>query len=228
MATLQDLRDDVRSRIDEVTPAFWTPEEVDRAINEALRDVARRTETLQSIKSYDVSPGKQTYDAPHDQLRIHRVEYRSSSSYVIPLEFQPFHAIDNLWWSNPSSGGTPRWWTYWGTPGVESSQLYLFPVPSETISDGLRVFYYRLPAPLSDPRTKAELPVGWEDLIPLYAEHVARRKDNDSRWREAYDLYESRLKDLMMVTRQPSDQAGTMSFDAWHAGASWLGAGDWD
>lgn len=97
----------------------------------------------------------------------------------------------------------------WGAPGLGTQQLYLYPTPSTTLDDGLRVFYYRLPKKpnLNAPNDPVDIPSGWEDLIPVYVEMVARRKEaRDSRWKEAQDIYEARLKEMVDVTRQWHDQ----------------------
>lgn len=207
MTTLLDLRTDVRSHVDEQTAVFWTDEELNRWCNEALREIARRSETLQNQKSYTVIANQEAYILPEDMLRIYRVEYRRTSDYRVPLEFRPFNEMDSVWGFSRTGGGTPDFYSIWSYPGEGGQGLYIYPIPSETLNDGLRVFYYALPRNLESDDDVAEIPAGWEDLVPLYVEYTARRKEaSDNRWREAYELFESRLKEMMKTTRNWSDQ----------------------
>lgn len=229
MATLEDCRADLRQHLDEVTPVFWDNTVLDRWIYEALRDVARRTETLQAVATYPTTNGRLQYDAPADMLRIYRVEYRSAGQSIYPLEYQPLNNMDDVWWVNRGSTGTPMWWSFWGFPSDQDrAQIYIYPAPSEDLDAGIAVFYYRLPHKPQQDNDTVDIPAGWEDLIPLYAEVVARRKDNDRLWQEAQAIYEERLGQMMQTTRLPSDQATYFSGEnsgipAWARGGTW----DW-
>lgn len=206
MTTLLDVRTDIRSHLDEASARFWDDIEIDRWVHEALRDIARRAEILPEIKSYTVKSQQEAYNLPEDLLRVHRVEYRQTSTNTWALEFRPIMEMDDIWLrSRTISSSSPYWYTIWGHSGG-SQQLRPYPIPSETISDGLWIYYYRLPHKPEKEGDQIDIPSGWEDLIPLYVEMVARRKDNDPRWREAFDLYMERLSQMMSVTRHLSDQ----------------------
>lgn len=209
---LSDVRTDCRSHLDEDAARFWDDDELDRWIHEAMRDIARRAEILPDVAKIPVVADKQEYNLPRDVLRIHRVEFRQTSTNTWALEYRSLMEMDNLWVQSRSSTGQPAWYTIWGHAGG-SNQLRLYPVPSETNSDGLWVYYYRLPSKPVNPGDQIDLPNGWEDLIPLYVEHIARRKDNDGRWKEAYELYENRLSQMMRVTRHGTDQVTFFAAD---------------
>lgn len=215
MTTLLELRTDVRSHVDEQTAIFWEDTELDRWINEGLREVARRSETLQKQRSYTVENGKEAYPLPDDMLRIYRVEYKRTTDHIMPLEFRPFNEMDSVWgYSRTRTGGSPEFYSIWSYPGSGGQGLYVTPVPSETLSDGLRVFYYALPKQVVEDEDVAEIPAGWEDLIPLYVEYTARRKEaSDNRWQEAKGLFEERLKEMLKTTRNWSDQQNFMVGD---------------
>lgn len=222
---LLELVEDARSIIDESVAAFWTPDELNRWIYHGARDIARRTETLRDVKSYVVEANRFSYDAPELLLRMHRAEYRRAG-VVWPLEIKPLLEMDSLWWisANEVPVGTPQWLTSWGTPGIGGSQLRLYPTPSETLDDGFRLYFYRLPMKPEQPDDLVEVPVGWEELVTMYVEWRALRKAGSQRAREAKEAYETSLADMMAVTRQPSDQASHIQADIF--GASWLGS--WD
>lgn len=215
MTTLVDLRTDIRSHLDELTATFWEDAELNRWANEALRDVARRTEVLQKDRSYTIVADQIAYPFPEDMIRIYRVEYRQSDSYIKPLEYKSFQELDDIWYtSREVTGALPYFYSLWGYPGGAENGIYIYPIPSDTIADGLRAFYYGLPRTMIKDEDPAEIPAGWQDLVPLYAEYVARRKEaQDSRWREALELYEMRLKELHSVSRHWTDQQTSISAD---------------
>lgn len=227
--TYGELKEDVLNHLDATLSGFWENAEILRWCNEALRDVARRSEVLQTVSSYTINANQITYPLPEDMLRIYRVEYRSSSSYIKPLEFQPLQTMDDIWyWSREVTGSQPDYYSIWGYPGGDESALYIFPIPSETLADGLRIFYYRLPRKMLNDYDIADIPAGWEDLIPLYVEHVARRKEaRDQRWQEALQLYEERLQQMMDVTRQWTDQQTNAMTAPESRGMAWWMAGEW-
>lgn len=205
---------------------FWESDELTAYINEACREIARRSETLKKWKSYKVEAGREAYPFPEDMFRIYRVEYRRSSDSAQVLEYQPFQSMDDIWFrSRGTTGGDPIYWTEWSYPGAADNGLYIYPIPSDTISDGLRVMYYALPRLMISEDDIAEIPAGWEDLAVLFVEYKARRKEaQDNRWQEAYELFETRLKEMLKTTQHWTDQ------QTYFAGpsASWWGDGEWD
>lgn len=213
MTTQGEVLADVRSRLDESTGRQWTDEELLRWINDGLRDVARRAEVLQSVEDISAVQSTQQYDMPERTIRVHRVEWRpEGSTQVYPLIYQDFHNMDSVWVaSQETSIGYPLYYTMWGYP--PSLKIVLYPTPS--MNGVVKVYFYTLPTPLatdgSDADTDLDLPTGWEDLIALYCEYVAFRKDADPRWQESKSLYEESLGDLMDVTRRWTDQSGSIA-----------------
>lgn len=225
-ATLQNLVDDCRSHIDEAVQQFWEDAELHRWINEALRDVARNTETLQRIKSYTIIANQLSYPAPDDMLRINGIEYRQTSSLIVPLEFVPFQTLyDVANTGREIPGAIPGWWSYWGWPGGQDTQIYVYPPATSTIRDGMRVFYYALPTPLTRADQVAEIPNGWEDLVPMYVECLCLRKARDPRYAEAHALYQERLAQMVQTTRQWSDQSQYISERPFQPRTPWYGDG---
>jgi hypothetical protein len=100
-------------------------------------------------------------------------------------------------------------------------------VPAQTGT--INLFYYKLPARLTDPvadpaqlaRT-IDLPEGWDDLILLYVEWRALRKSRDQRWSEAKQLYDEQLDYLINITRYFHDQQQVMTTFSRTSQPSWL------
>lgn len=225
MATLSELRTMVRDRVDEPSAAFWTDPQLNRFINEGAREVARRGEVLQTRDEITTVSGVQEYTLPTDVVRVYRVEYQDSSNQIWPLEFRDFNNMDSVWWTRQATteSSRPYWFTMWGYPPTLS--IVVYPTPN-TSDEVLRTFYYSVPDTITDNNATVPCPMGWEDLIVLYAEYVALRKDGDQRWQEAKSLFEQRINEMIGLTRRWSDQAGMVSErNSFQPG--WLYNGDW-
>jgi len=211
MTTQSQLLSDVRSRLDEPSPQFYPDPELRRWINQGARDVARRTETLQTTADITLSPGQQQYVAPIDTLRIYRIEYRDAGSRVTPLEYRDYANADSVWWTTQlTTQSTPQMWTAWGFP--PTLKLVLYPIPANP-GTSIRVFYYQAPTDLATDGTAANttvpIPSGREELIVDFTEYMALRKARDPRWQEAKGIYDEKVQAMIDQTRRWSDQAGT-------------------
>jgi len=199
---------DIRARLNEKVPRFWSPEELLRWVNEAQRDIARRAEYLQDNQDIAVSDGDGEYTLPSNLLRLTRVEFvPTGQTQVYTLEFVDFSSVDEYYGLNKTSEGYPDIFTVWGFP--PSAKIQLYPVPS--VAGTLTVYYYRTPTDIADNDTATlEIPDGWVDLVIIYVESLARRKDRDPMWQEVRADYESKLAEMMDLTRRYSDQAGSL------------------
>lgn len=228
-ATLADLIIDTRERLNETEAAFWSEDVMARWIWEAARDIARRTEWNKKTRYFDIVADQQAYELPDDWFRIHRLEYRQSTGNSWALEWQEFSYMDDIWLSSRETSGQPQWWTLWGDEDG-AQKLHLYPRPSDSITQGLLMYYYAVPKRVNtdDFNAIVEVPQGWDDLIPLYVEVVARRKEaRDSRWQEAQMLYEQKLAEFMKVSRHPTDQENFVSAGGLFGGTpGWLTDGD--
>lgn len=203
-----DLLADVRSRLDESTARFWTDAELIRWINEGLRVVARRTETLEDAETTLQSiAGGAKYALPAACQRVHRVEFApSSASIVYPMELKSYYEMDELWGTQQLiSRSYPSYAVFWGAPPNIIMQVY--PVPSQMGT--FNIFYYRLPKALAGASDVADISEGWHDLVVLYCEYVALRKDRDDRWQDAKTLFEEGLNQMVDVSRRHHDQGGS-------------------
>src|SRR5262245_54718114 len=210
--TLSMILADVRSRLDErITPRFWTDAELTTWINESLRDISRRTETLQQFSTtVSITPSQNKYTLPANVIRVHRVEFvPSGAQQTYTVQASTYQEMDQIWGisQNMQQSSYPYYYVLWGfTPSLV---LQLYPVPAQ--AGNLNLFYYRLPAVLVSSSDVAEIPEGWHDLCSLYCEFVAKRKDRDPTWQEAKQLYDDTITQMIEITRQWHDQARTIS-----------------
>jgi len=216
MTTQSQLLSDIRSRLDEPAAQFYTDPELRRWINQGARDIARRTETLQTTALIALTPGQQQYSAPADTLRLYRLEYIDNSNRSSVLEYRDYNNSDSVWWTTQLTAmSTPAMWTAWGYP--PNLKLVLYPIPNVP-STNIKVFYYQSPAELpvdgSTPNATVPIPTGRDELIVDFAEYMALRKARDGRWQEAKSLYDDKVASMIDQTRRWSDQAGTWDSDS--------------
>lgn len=223
MATLTSLLADVRDRLDETTANQWTDAMLTRWINEGLRDVARRTETLMDRDTIAAVAGVQEYTLGTDMLRVYRVEYkRTGDTQIYNLEYKDFNNLDAVWWTSQAiTQNTPSYFTMWGYP--PAAKLIVYPKPAA--AGTFTVFFYKTPALLVSGSDVAEIPDGWFDIIVNYCEFVALRRDADPRWQEAKSLYEENLNNMYELTRRWTDQAGSIDSNTGSMVPAWLYGG---
>lgn len=216
MATLTwaQLRADICDRLDvdeedviAGTSMFNEPTLM-RWANEGCADLARRVLNIPETKAYTTQADEQYYDMPDDMVKAYGVEYRRTSNHVSPLEYT--ERLDEIAGVIRLGSGFPQYWSTVGAPGI-GGRIWVYPPPSETIDDGLRVHYFRLPREISEDEDEVEVPSGWGDVVALYVEAWCRRKEQkDNRWRDAYQMYEQRLEEMRRTISEYS--TGPRSF----------------
>jgi hypothetical protein len=235
--TLATIRANVQSILDEVinslgtpspNPRFWTNLELNNWINEGCRDISRRSEDLQSFNTSIVAiAGTAKYTLPIDCLRVHRVEFvPTGQSQTYPLKHSTYQEMDAIWGINQQiQSAYPYYFVMWGFP--PTLQIQFYPVPAQ--AGTFNVFYYRLPITLVADGDVAEIPSGWEDLITLYCEFNARRKNRDPMWQDVRQVYEQSLANLIDTTRQWHDQSRMITVATGLGIPGWLydGGSEW-
>lgn len=202
--TLLEVRTQARSRLDEVTQRTWDNYELNTWINDGARDVARRAENIQQFtEGIPAYANMAKYVVPQDVIRIHRVEFKVGNDRYV-LTPSTYQEMDQYWGTQQMSQYSyPQWFVLWGSPPNLYMQLY--PVPSQ--NGQLVLFYYRHPVKAVEDNDIVEIPEGWHDVLTLYCEYNAKRRDRDTTWQEAKQLYEETLASLIVATRQYHDQS---------------------
>lgn len=232
MATQAQLLTQVRARLSEADPTYWSEPTLRRWINDVARDIARVTESIRAMDTIDVTADTGTYTFTPSQasVRIHAVEFLPDDSDLIhPLTYRDRHTMSEVWGSyQATNGGYPVFWTSWGAPGI-THQIQLYPVPS--VDGTLNVYHYRYPEELStesstDAAEEVEIPAGWEDALVDGVEAMALRQDRDPRWSEARQLYIEKVTMLSNAALRFTDQAGLVTTASGNLIPSWAYAGD--
>lgn len=233
--TQSEAIDAVRARLDEPTSRYWDDKDIRRWINDAARDMARRTESLRGTYVTLATSGTAEYTPEFtgttNMYRIYRVEYiPDDSTMIYPLEFRDPNAADEVWGlSQMQTEGIPVIWTSWGAPPNLTLQVF----PSPSLDGTFKLWYYRLPTSLAvdtsaDAGTNVDIVEGWEDVLVDGVEYRAKRRDSDPAWTEAKQEYEQHLEAMMEATIRFTDAAGVITTPSGSFIPGWLyGAGDW-
>ena len=225
--TLGQALTEIRSQVDESASVFWTDIELRRWVNAAIRDIARRTETIAVKGTIAIVAGTGEYDMPTAMQRVHKMEFvPTGQNQTYPVQIASRQEMDPIWGLNQGqSGAYPSFAVLWGyTGGATSLKLQLFPVPSQ--AGTLNVYYYQIPANLATDgtadNTTLTLPEGWEQLVVSYVEYRARRKDRDPTWQEAKAEYEQEVTRMSEMLRHLHDQQQYITTPSGVGIPSWL------
>lgn len=230
MTTLATALAAVRTRVNEATAIAWSSTEIRGWINEAVADIARRTETIQKEATVTVVSGTQEYSSlPANLLRLHRVEFISSNNHVSQLELRELNELDSIWYGGKkTSPGRPMYCGLSGYPPY--LKLTLYPIPAETGAT-LKLYYYASPTALATDGTAdsstLDIPTGWDDLVYEYATYLAQRRDGQAQWQDSKRLYEEKLSDMLSQTVRFHDQSGYMVMEETYGADMYGGYGGW-
>lgn len=216
---------------------FYTDTEITDWINDGLRDIARRAETLitkdttVAIPAYGQDPSNPppTYPlnlgaSPGDVIRINRVEFQvaADSGQIYPLEPATRQYLDNIWNINQlSTMSYPAYWTTQGIPGGSGRNAFAIQLfPNSGQAGNLNIFYYRMPVRIQDPvqtpaayNTTLDCIEGWDDMVIDFAFMRALIKARNADWQAAQQMYEQKIANIIDQTRQFHDQPAYMTYD---------------
>lgn len=240
MQTLSDVIRRTRSLLEEPAPPttnygaqrYYTDTELTDWINDACRDIARRTEDLENLSTTTSAiAGTGSYSVPSDLIRLHRVEFiPTGSTQLYPIEIRDRNTVDQLIGFNPQIQSSYPWVCWlWGTPNNVTYPLTLSFYPVFSTGGQINLWYFRLPTRLTDPASAAnayaalvEVPEGWDDLVVEYAVARGYQKQKNSEWLQRKQEYENHLQSMIDITRQWHDQANRImpNRERWSMG--WL------
>jgi len=194
---------EVRALLDEVSPAFWTNDQLTSWINQGCEDVARRAETLWQEADIAISVNVQNYAFPADFLSAHRAEFSpTNSDQTYALEFRAINNMDEIW---GILHHLPAAWPQYFTIRGNNTGYFLMLYPSPGAAGDLRVYYYRQAVAQTYSTNFIDCLSGWEDIVYDYAVYKALRAAKDSTWQEAFALYEGNIGKMIDKTRNMTD-----------------------
>lgn len=187
-------------------------------INEAQREIARRSECLRA-KTVLPIPAAQSHTINLPVIRISEIYWSGATEgRKIPLVFRDHRANRAVWGSGRDiAQGTPE--IYWTEGFPPALTVNLFPAPTRT--GNLEIHYYRHATNHAldglDDDQPLDLPQGWGDAITPY---VLMRAYESQRKYETADNYrrefETRLVGLIEASTRFVDEPGSVMMDDWY------------
>lgn len=197
MPTGNDLITQVRDILDEPTPAQFSDAQLIRWLNEGNRDLARRTRALKDAQTIPATAGAYQYFLAENVVAIEHCYYHEAGNGqrfpLIARHLENFDAVRGTDWSRE---GRPLFFTTQGF--APNLKLVVSPAPVSNV-DEFNLLIARLPVELTSGNLAAEIdtPSAWYDALVDYCEFKALRRDRDSRWQEAWQMYQDKRAELV-------------------------------
>jgi hypothetical protein len=202
---LTELRASARSKADEEATGFITDAELDRFINQGLRIVYGKI--AQSFEDYFVIKGTsgngglisvlantQEYNLPTDHLKLVRVERRNTND----SNENNWRKLQRLNIGNdqindfyPVREGRDQGYGYF----VAGNKIFLRPVPSGGFD--MRLWYIPKVTTLVNTTDVPGIPEEYQELVAEYASIQCLRKSGEGIYKEAMDLFNIELGNLL-------------------------------
>ncbi len=180
--TLTELIAAVRSILDEAgsSDLFWTDAEITVWLNEASLRLAAELEDLEDTDTQNIVATTASYALSSDFLRLDQAIY--NGVYLKPISRAELKQYGGMGSPTTSQPGTPEY-CY-----IRAGYLWLFPVPSASITSGLVLWYYKKPAALSA-GVECEHDSQLHYLLPYYAAFLGYQKDMCARESQLFKSY---------------------------------------
>lgn len=169
--TAQDIIDSVVRQFGDESGAQISQSDIIRWINEAQRDViVSNREINQAIATFSSVAEQNIYEITSlipDILRIHSIAYNNRLLEMLSFEEAQSKMLES------TSGNPSYWFKYAG-------QLNLWPVPSEDLADGIKVYYNRTPAPVTQGTDLLSVPQSYYEAVNAFCLKKAYELDGDA------------------------------------------------
>lgn len=183
---LSNLRDNVRTIINEATAAFWTDAELNRLINDGERDVAIKSLCLENIDTATTTAS--TRLVQFSGHKILHVEYTDATYPLGLIRIRP-----NQLGRIPYNGATPQFYFQWG------NQVIIDPIPATTYNLNLYIADYP-EYEMSSDTDEPQVPKRFHELIILHAVYRALMKDR--KFATAGAIYQAYSSELQLARAQ--------------------------
>lgn len=199
--TVSSARTQVRSILDESTASFWTNDEIDNWIQEAVEDISARAGCIQSSDDISLVTDQYEYTATDTPVNVSDMVDVTGIVYIVSTDIignddQTFIGLQEIAAKDVfklplEAAGPPKYFYH------HQGLIGVFPPPT-TNENGqtLRVYY------TSQSQTIGDLPNEYQPLTIWYAVSMAYRKEH--RFVEANGMYQMYLEKLKSLSGRTS------------------------
>lgn len=189
-----------------------TEADIIRWINDAVREIQKRTEVLQGTALLDTAVGSNDIPLPDDFFRDRRLEYQG-----VKIERTTLDELDLVTGEDPTKAiaTTPSRYYIWG------DQLHLYPYPNALGNDVIKLFYIRLPTPITTGAD--ELPLPEYMHMEVFTFCMARARELNEEYGETQRL----LQEFMGGVGSDMEIANNPNADSYPSVREWFGDYGW-
>jgi hypothetical protein len=218
--TLLTARTEVRNLLDEAVAQFWSDAMINSWINQGATDIARQAQALWMQTTITAVPLQQSYQFPSDFLGVHRLDFMlENSDQTYSLDYNGIKNMDEIWGIlHQLPAAYPNAFYIWNDTGGPASMNYFGTYPVVGAPGTFILYYYRDAIWATSDTQYVDVTPGYEDICYEYAIYKAKRRDRDSTWMEAKQLYDIQLQQMFDKTRRFTDQGDHFANGA---GAQW-------
>ncbi len=159
-------------KVNDVSLKRYRPDQVKRWLNQGNYDISTKVEPLEKTVLTNIVSAQADYLLPLDFISIKQIEYINASGTVSTLIETNYKDLNIL--RTKTTPSAPTYFLNWENAAT------LYPTPASNITNGLRLFYYRLHALLEELTDISEFPEGYHDIAVLYACYRAKQTDAEA------------------------------------------------
>lgn len=166
----------VRKQFGDEGAVLVTDADIIRWVNDAQLEIATKVDVLQGSATAATIANTADYTFPTTYLRIHSIKWNGRRLREINLQ-QAEELVPNKDDASTYPVGEPQYYWVWG------NVFTLYPAPSASVAQGLRVFYIKQPTAVTAVGDTPELPVKYHPRIVEYCmAQAAELDENDNRY----------------------------------------------
>lgn len=168
-----DIKNRVLSTFGDIDSIQVTDDDIIRWVNDGQRELGMRYELKQVKATHDIVGSEANYTLPTYVYKVYSVLVDNKALVRIPIQEY------TQWEERNTEEGTPFYYTVW------DRTLILGPTPDKSKTNGLTIYYVRLPLPVTSMNDEPTVPVEYFNTLTEYVLGQAYLLDND---KDGYNL----------------------------------------
>jgi hypothetical protein len=148
-----------------------TDQDIFRWINAAQLQIVAKIAPIKAKATTNIVSGQRIY--PFVGLAIHQIEsIHYDGNFLPPKSFQQAER-DIIEYPDQPDSGAPAFWYEW------AGEIYLFPTPNQAITDGLEIFFTKMPSPVISSTDPLTIPDKYFEAIAAWVLSKAYELDEE-------------------------------------------------